>query len=178
MKDLDREQQLLQEFSKFVEAVPMAPGPAVDTAVRRRVAAELHPPRRRVLARLAAAQSVGGLLTLSVCPQFGVGFGTHQLFLHGLHELLPPVLFYLACGLIFISLGVLASGLLLRRAELRTLGRLPWSFCLGYGTLAYLLLLALGGEAFVLASLAWIAGAVAGNAGGLALAARLRLRPV
>jgi hypothetical protein len=177
MKDLDREHQLLQEFSEFVEAVPTAPGPAIDAALRRYVAAELSPPRRSVLARLAAAQTVGGLLTLSVCPQFGVGLGTHQGFLHGLHAVLPPVLFYLVCGLLFVSLGVLGSGLLLRRAELRTLGRVPWSFFLGYGTLAYALLLALGSEAFVIASLAWIAGAVAGNALGFALTVRLRLHP-
>lgn len=178
MKDLEREHQLLQEFSEFVEAVPMAPNPAIDAAIRRRVASDLSPPRHRILARLAAAQTVGGLLTLSVCPQFGVGLGTHQGFLHGLHAVLPPVFFYLMCGLFFISLGVLGSGLLLRRAELRTLGRVPWSFFLGYGTLAYVLLLALGSEAFVIASLAWIVGAVAGNALAFALTVRLRLRPV
>lgn len=177
MRDIDRERELLQEFSEFVEAVPTAPGPAVDAAILGRVAAEFSPPRWKVLLRLSMAQTAGGLLTLSVCPQFGLGFGTHQVVVHGVHAALPPVFFYLACGLFFISLGVICSGLLLRRAELRSLDRPPWRFFLGYGVLAYLVLLALGSEVFVLASLAWIVGAVAGNALGFALTVRLRLRP-
>ena len=177
MRDIDRERELLQEFSEFVEAVPTAPGPVVDAAILGRVAAALSPPRWKILLRLAMAQTVGGLLTLSVCPQFGLGFGTHQNALHDLHAALPSVFFYLACGLFFISLGVVCSGLLLRRAELRSLDHLPWRFFLGYGALAYLVLLALGSEAFVLASLAWIVGAVAGNALGFAVTVRLRLRP-
>jgi hypothetical protein len=178
MRDIDRERELLQEFSEFVEAAPTAPGPAVDAAVLNRVAAALSPPRWKILLRLAMAQTAGGVLTVSVCPQFGLGFDTHQVILHGLHAALSPGFFYLACGLFFISLGAIFSGLLLRRTELRSLDRPPWCFFLGYGTLAYVVLLALGSEAFVLASLAWIVGAVAGNALGFAVTVRLRLRPV
>jgi hypothetical protein len=178
MKNSDREQMLLQEFAEFVEAAPAVPDPAVDARVLQAVAAELAPPRWRILARLAAAQTAGGVLTLGVCPQFGFGFGTHQAFIHGLHAALPPVLFYLACGLFFVSLGAVFSALLLRRSDFRALGRTPWRFFVGYGILGYATLLTLGSDAFVMASLAWIAGAVAGNVLGFAAAARLRLRPV
>lgn len=80
------------------------------------------------------------------------------------------------CGLFFVSLGALLSGLRLRRAELRVLGGMPWGFFLGYGSLAYGGLLALGEEAFMLASLTWIAGTVLGNALGFAASTRLRQR--
>lgn len=176
MKDPDLETGLLREFAEFVEATPRAPSQATEQAVLQRVATELRPPRWKIYTRLGLLQTVCGLLTLTLCPQFGLGFGTHQVLLHSSHAALPPAIFYLVCGLFFVSLGALLSGLLLRRAERRALGGLPWGFFLGYGSVAYGGLLALGGEAFMVASLSWIAGTVLGNALGFAATTRLRQR--
>lgn len=176
MSDAEFERQALREFTAFVEAPPVSPGPAVDAAVLRRVAADLRSPLYKIYLRLSLSQTAGGLLTLSVCPQFGLGIGGHHALFHGLHAALPPVLFYLVCGLIFISLGVVFAALLLRRAELRTLGRVPWGFFLGYSVVTYGVLVSLGGEAFAAASLAWPLGALVGNALGFTLVTRLRLR--
>lgn len=176
MKNPDFEPGLLREFAEFVEAAPSAPSQATEQAVLQRVAAELRPPRWKIFSRMGLLQTVCGLLTLTLCPQFGLGFGTHQVLLHSSHAALPPAVFYLVCGLFFVSFGALLSGLLLRRAELRALGGLPWGFFLGYGSVAYGLLLALGGEAFMVASLTWIAGTVLGNALGFAATTRLRQR--
>lgn len=176
MRNSSQERELLREFAEFVEAVPTAPGSSLDADILQRVAADLRPPRWTIFTRLGLAQTAGGLLTLSVCPQFGLGAGTHQALLHDLHSALPPAAFYFACGLFFVSLGAIFGGLLLKRAELRVLGRTPWSFYLGFGALAYTLLMILGSEAFMAASLAWIAGAVVGNGLGFAVTAWLRQR--
>jgi hypothetical protein len=176
MSDPGFERRMLREFTAFVEAEPTPPDPAADAAVLRRVAADLRPSRWTIYTRMSLAQTAGGLLTLSVCPQFGLGLGGHHALLHGLHAALAPVLFYLTCGLIFISLGAVCGALLLRRAELRTLGPAPWGFFLGYSVLTYGVLVSLGGEAFTAASLAWPLGALAGNALGFTLVTRLRLR--
>lgn len=176
MNDFARERQLRREFAAFVEAPPERPGPAVDAAVLRRVASDLRPSPWKIRARLGWAQAAGGLLTLAVCPQFGVGFGGHLALLHDLHGLLPPVLFHLLCGLLFVSLGAVFGGLLLRPAELRVLGRTPWGFFAGYAVLAYAVLVAGGGEVFAAASLAWPFGALLGNGLGFAAVTRLRQR--
>ena len=178
MRDSSHERELLHEFAEFVEAAPTAPGPAIDAMVLQRVAADLRPPRWTIFSRLIVAQTAGGLLTLSVCPQFGLGVGTHQAFLHDLHVVLPPPAFFFACGLFFVGLGAVFGGLLLRRAELRVLGRAPWFFFLGFAALAYAILMTLGSEVFIAASLAWIAGAVLGNFLGFAAMSWLRQRPV
>lgn len=177
MRNSGHERELLREFAEFVEAVPAAPGSSLDAEILQRVAADLRPPRWIIFTRLGLAQAAGGLLTLSVCPQFGLGAGTHQALLHDLHSALPPAAFYFVCGLFFVGLGTIFGGLLLKRAELRVLGRTPWSFFLGFGALAYTLLMILGSEAFMAASLAWIAGAVVGNFLGFAVMAWLRQRP-
>lgn len=176
MRDAGSERRLQKEFAAFVDSPPEAPGPAVDAAVLKRVAADLRPSRGKVYARLGLAQTVGGVLTLAVCPQFGVGFGGHLALLHGLHALLPPALFFLTCGVLFISVGALLAGALLRRAERRTLAGTPWRFFTGYSAAAYAVLIVLGGEAFVVASLAWPLGALGGNLLGFAAATRLRQR--
>lgn len=177
MKDSSHERELLREFAEFVEAAPTAPGPTIDAVVLQRVAVDLRPPRWTVFTRLTVAQAAGGLLTLSVCPQFGLGAGTHQAFLHDLHVVLPPPVFFFACGLFFVGLGAIFGALLLRRAELRILGRAPWPFFLGFAALAYAILMTLGSEVFITASLAWIAGAVLGNFLGFAAMSRMRQRP-
>jgi hypothetical protein len=174
LKNPDFEPNLLREFAEFVEAAPRAPSQATEQAVLQRVEAELRPPRWKIYTRLGLLQTVCGLLTLTLCPQFGLGFGTHQFLLHSSHAALPPAVFYLVCGLFFVSLGALLSGLRLRRAELRALGGMPWGFFFGYGSLAYGVLLTLGEAAFMAASLSWVAGAVLGNALGFAVTTRLR----
>lgn len=174
MRDTEFERQALREFTAFVEAPPVSPGPAVDAAVLRRVAADLRSPLWKIHLRLSLAQTAGGLLTLSVCPQFGLGIDGHHALLHSLHAALPPVLFYLTCGLIFISLGAVFGALLLRRAELRTLGRTPWGFFLGYSVVTYGVLVSLGGEAFTAASLTWPLGALMGSVVAFAAVNRLR----
>lgn len=176
MKNPELETELLREFAEFVEAAPSTPSQATEQAILQRVAAELRPPRWKIFTRLGLLQTVCGLLTLTLCPQFGLGFGTHQVLLHSSHAALPPAAFYLVCGVFFVSLGAFFSGLLLRRSELRALGGLPWGFFLGYGSVAYGVLLALGNEAFLVASLTWIAGTVLGNALGFAATTRLRQR--
>jgi hypothetical protein len=173
MKNMATESKERLEFAAFVDAGPTAPHPSTDAAVMGRVRKALRPPLWRVFGKLALVEAAAGLITLTICPQFGVGFGSHATLLHALHEGLPPAMFYLTCGLLFVLFGAALAGAVLTREEITALGRRKYIYFVAYGMSALTIFLALGAEVFLLAALCWITGAILGNLLGLALGTRL-----
>ncbi|BCR06067.1 hypothetical protein DESUT3_31360 [Desulfuromonas versatilis] len=174
MKITDAERQRLREFAEFVDADPVAPTQRIDEAVRRMVVKDLRPALWKSFGKLTLVEAAAGLATLSVCPQFGLGFGGHNELLHGLHAAIPTGVFYLLCGVLFVILGAVLGGLVLTRQEIGAIGRLRHLFFTAYSLLAYVALVFLGPEAFAAGSLAWILGAILGNVGGFGAVIRLR----
>lgn len=176
MKKSHNEREIMREFAEFIEAGPVAPGKTADAAVLNRVENDLHPALWKVYAKFGLIEIAAGLATLSVCPQFGVGFGRHNELLHTIHTATSPFLFHLLCGLLFVIFGAALSGLVLNRNEIRVMGAGPGRFLYFslFGLLAYLSFMALGAEGFVAASLAWVPGALLGNIIGFETVARLR----
>lgn len=168
------EQQLEQEFAEFIAAEPLAPSAALDEVILQRVARDLRPARWKIWTRLTLIEVTAGLLTLTICPQFGLGFGQHNQFLHSLHAATTPLVFYLLCGLIFVSFGAGIAGVVLPRAEIRILGRQKYLYFTLYTVLAYLALVTLGSEAFILSSLVWMVGGLLGNIATFSAVVRLR----
>jgi len=169
------EDDLMQEFVDFVETSQVLPGKTLDDRIRDRIGADLSRERWWLYGKLTLIQVAAGLATLTVCPQFGLGLG-HLPHLHDIHSALPSPLFYLICGLLFVSLGGVLSGLILSRNDLVLLQQRGCRYFIFYACCAYLALVTLGPEAFVAGSLAWIPGAVVGNTLSLALSRRLRQR--
>jgi len=114
------------------------------------------------------------LVTLTLCPQFGLGFGTHNEFLHHLHAATSPMVFYLLCGVLFVTFGAALGGLVLTRPEIRAVSQTRNRYFAGYSLLAYMVLVVLGPEVFVARSLTWIVGAMVGNVFGYGAVIRLR----
>ncbi len=157
------EQQAELEFGEFLAAELMAPAPALDEVILKRVQRDLCPARWKIWLRLTLVGVTAGLFTLTICPQFGLGFGGHNEFLHAVHQAAPPQVFYLLCGLFFVSFGAGIGGMVLKRAEVRTLGQQKYLYFTLYSMLVYLGLVVLGTEAFVISSLVWVIGALLGN---------------
>lgn len=174
MKRDKHEQESLQEFTDFIETEQIAPGDRLDETVLSMVRKDLRPALWKTYGKLTLVEVTAGLLTLTLCPQFGFGFAQHNQFLHALHSSTPPAVFYLLCGLFFVIFGATLGGLILNRAEIRTAGRSRYLYFTVYSVLAFLILLALGPEAFVVSTLAWILGALLGNILGFEVAIRLR----
>lgn len=176
MKETNYEQQMKHEFSEFIEAEPVAPGKQVDETILNRVQKDLCPATWKVYSKFTLVEVAAGLTTLTICPQFGLGFGQHNQFLHSLHSSTSPAIFYLLCGLFFVTLGAGLSGLILNREEVRTVGNNKYLYFVVYSFLAYFCLMTLGSQAFVVSSLVWVLGALLGNI--LAFEAIVRLRHV
>lgn len=169
------EQQIVQEFAEFIAAEPLTPAAALDEMIIKRVARDLRPVWWKIWGKLTLVEVAAGLLTLTLCPQFGLGFGQHNEFLHALHAAATPPVFYLLCGLIFVSFGAALGGLVLPRAAIRTFGRQKYLYFTLYTLLAYLTLVTLGSEAFILSSLVWMVGGLLGNLVTFSAVVRLRL---
>ncbi len=163
MNNTESEKERIREFIEFVEAEPTTPSARVDAAVLARVKKDLKPAPLKVLAKLGVVQAAAGLVTLTICPQFGVGFGVHNELLHRLHLATSPGIFYLLCGILFVVLGATFGGMLLTRPEMGAMGSGKYLFFIIYSVLAYLVLVGLGPDAFVWNSLTWILGAILGN---------------
>jgi len=168
------EHEVMREFAEFVETEPVAPGRQLDEAIFNRVRKDLRPYLWKVYTKLTLVEVAAGLLTLTICPQFGLGFGQHNELLHALHASTPPVVFYLLCGLFFVLLGATLGGLVLNRDEIRTVGNSRYFYFAVYSVLAYLIFVVLGKEVFVVSSLVWIVGALLGNVLGFEAVIRMR----
>ncbi len=174
MRDSDRNNHELEEFARFLGSAPLTPRPKTDEAVMRRVRRGLKPSPGSVVWKLLAIQVSAGLLTLAICPQFGLGPASHNGFLHSLHAGAHPFLYYLFCGVLFVLFGALISGMVSNRRELKILGRGRYVYYAGYSAGAYLVLQLLGTESFLAASLFWILGGLSGHLIGFGAGRRLR----
>ena len=174
MKRTHNEQQMMREFAEFIDADPVAPDRHLDVAILNSVRNNLRPAPWKVYGKVTVIEATSGLVTLAICPQFGLGFSPHNEILHALHATTSSIVFYLLCGLLFVSFGAVLSGLILNRSEIRTVGTHKYLYFAVYSILAYLTLVVLGAEVFVISSLTWLFGAWLGNILGFTVAIRLR----
>ncbi len=163
-----------QEFEEFVKGAPVVPHPSAKLDLSSTVHRDLNPSPYVVFSKLLAIHFATAVLTLSICPQFGIrllgdGMGLMHYFMSfGTYGCL------VACGAFFTGTSVLAAGLLLRGEELRKIRQNRW---LELGTLV---LLSLGffvmkdAELIFGITLAWTLGALLGSLAVLELTWMLR----
>lgn len=174
MRKWDQQRQELNEFRSFIEAPELSPRRHSEDAVMRLARVGQKPSARATFTKFLAIQVSSGLVTLAICPQFGLGTVSHNGALHALHVHAHPGLYYLSCGVLFVLFGALLSGLITNRRELKAIGRGKYLFFGSYSLCAYLALLLLGTESFLLISGFWILGGVAAHLVGFGLGQRLK----
>ena len=168
------ESELMHEFAEFVDAKPVAPLKSTDATILEMVGKDLRPALWKTFSKVTLVEVAAGLVTLIICPQFGVGFGHHNQLLHTLHLATHPVLFYIICGLFFVVAGGALSGIVLSRDEIRSVTTARYPYFTAYAVMMYVVLVAFGAEVFVASSLTWMLGALLGNI--LSFEAMIRLR--
>lgn len=111
----------LEDFEDFKTVEPMSPPPILSDRIFARVQNDLNPSPWKVFAKLSIIHFLSALVTLSICPQFGVralgeGMGLMHYFMS-----LGTYGCMVACGSFFLGSTVLVAMLLLRPEEVRVI---------------------------------------------------------
>ena len=172
-KNFDKE--MMEEFVKFVDADPISPKATTDNSIHKMVEKSLNPSIWMVFAKFFCVEAAAGLATLLVCPQFAIGFGSNNEPFQSLHSILPPFLFFIVCGIFFVLLGAALAGLILSHDEIRVIKKTKYIYYATYSLTAYIIFVSLGAEVFLMSSIAWILGAMAGNYVGFEAIIRMKM---
>lgn len=169
--------QRLNEYQEFCQASEIAPPGTVSEKILKSVQTQLNPPIWRILAKLSVIYAVVGFLVLLFCPQFGVTV-LAEIGMLKWFALLGTYGCMLACGGFFLGAGSLVAGLLLRPEELKRARPLRWFYFLGYGVMALLVFLMVGGEIMLSMGAIWLIGALMGETIAFELTWKLRALPL
>lgn len=86
----------------------------VATRIRQVIARDLAPSARVVNIKLFLAVTVGGVLSLTICGQFGMGVtGWAEALSHRLHQTMSPLFCAIICGTLFAVFPTLLLRLVL-----------------------------------------------------------------
>lgn len=146
MKEQDKKQSIIKrEYQRFLaEPDRVSPPPALSASILARVRSDLSPPPNRVLFKLLWIHIGAAVVTLSFCPQFGLGFFDRN------HGVMSFAMRYghwaceIGCGGIFLGLTALASAILMSREEAKVLYRRHLSFFSFLGLLSVISFMAIG----------------------------------
>ncbi|PWI32852.1 hypothetical protein DI392_13620 [Vibrio albus] len=167
------EKNAFRDFVKFLKTKPVVPDRRVDDAILQMVEKDLCLPVWQIYAKMLFISVSTGLMSLTVCPQFGIGQETF--IFQSLHATGSDIVLHLFCGLFFVTVGASVSAAVLKRSEIQAISQLKYAFFLGYSFVSFTLLIAFGKDAFVISSLFWVLGAILGNILGFESVVKLRL---
>ncbi len=154
----------LKEFEEFMEADSEAVPSSLKEKVSQRMSTLLNPSAWSVFTKLLSIHMVVGFLSLAICHQFEVNpFNTSFSLDNWFMSVGGHSACMIACGTLFVSLSVLASGYFLSLEETRALRRtgFPQSFALGAISLA--IFATVGAELALTFAGLWLLGALVGG---------------
>ena len=107
-----------RDFREFLEAPMEQPPESATRNIVSVVKKELNPESWMVFVKLVAATSISAAFSLAICPQFGFGGASWLMnfFMQFGHRVCS-----IACGSIFLAIGIGVAFFILRPEELRVL---------------------------------------------------------
>lgn len=154
----------LNEYQDFINTQTTSVPAELTQAVFSKLLPLLRPSAWLVFFKILSVQLVTGYLSLSVCHQFGVNpFNTSRsldaVFMSwGGHHVCMTL-----CGVLFVGLGLVASGIFLNVEEVVALKKTKFLQIISLGLISLGLLVAVGAEFALGIGLLWLFGAVLGG---------------
>jgi hypothetical protein len=165
MKSTSLKEEVIIEFSEFMDS-SMNPPDELSNNVKSYISTQLNPNPWMVFSKLSFLHLIGGMITLSFCPQFGVSiFGNDYGLTKYLFKLGPYGCTF-ACGAIFIGITMALASTFMTKEEIK---KIKQHFSLQLLSIALLSLgsfLMLNAEILLSFGIAWIFG---GLIGGMAI---------
>lgn len=118
-----------KDFEDFTNFAPTEA--SVPEALTQNIFSKVHhllfPSAQTIFTKIFAAHLLIGSLSLSICHQFGLNpFHTEVSLADWFMRMGGHNFCMIACGILFLSLSLLASGILLTTEEIRVLRRTQW----------------------------------------------------
>ncbi len=154
----------LSEYQEFVNHQTSSVPNDLSDKVFLKMKKLIQPSAWFVFFKILLTQLFVGFLSLSICHQFGVNpFNTTQsldaLFMHfGGHSVCMVI-----CGILFVGLGLLASGIFLSIEEVIALKRTKFQQFFSIGMISLGFLTSLGAELAIGLAGLWFLGALIGS---------------
>jgi hypothetical protein len=166
------------EWKEFSTVTPISPPARIARALELRVSSDLEVNRALLALKLVFIQTIAGAITLTFCPQFGVGPWGGGEGVMGVLMQYGHAVCALGCGAAFFALTAWVAVLVLRSVEILALRtRKLWYFPALVAFYIFVGMLVGGVDTFDLEwNLLWGVSALTTLAASYALAARLRLR--
>lgn len=136
--------KIRDEFKEFLKGDEV-PSKKLDAQLLQTMRGILKPDISQVWPKFVVAQLVAALITLTVCPQFGVGplGGGHGLVGH-LFMSFGEVICAAFCGAFFLASGTLAAVLVLRKGERREVFNYRFRILGAVSVMSFLMLMTIG----------------------------------
>lgn len=157
---------LESEYKEFLNSSPVEVPKDISNKIIKKIHEELNPSKQFVFLKLATIVLIVGVLNLTLCPQFGIGFIRHTGLMHYFMSF-GEYGCRIACGVFFLGSGMLTASLLLKPEDIRVIRNSRLLFISAISMLSLIAFVALGGEVYFEASLFWFAGTIAGGIGSI-----------
>lgn len=170
-----KEKEWLEDFKDFVNSDGVPVPEEISNRILRQVHRDLNPSTWLVFGKLLGIHALVGTLSLSICNQFGLNpfhtnFSLSDYFMKFGHSTCMVL-----CGVLFISLTIGLSYLVLRREELLVLSKNAPLQVFGLSILSLVAFVGFGAEIVLGVASLWFLGAMIG---GLVAAKVFIQRPV
>lgn len=160
----DENKQWLVEYESFLQADATVVPKEVTDSVLSAMDPLLHPPVWQVFAKLLGIHLTVGLLSLSVCHQFGMNpFGTEMSLDRWFMAMWGHNTCMIVCGVLFTSLSFLCAGYFLSIEEVRVLRRTGFMQALVLGAISLGIFAFNGAELALTFAGLWMFGALLGG---------------
>jgi hypothetical protein len=126
-----------QDYKTFIDGDERHPPSQISALIQAKIVRDIHPTRRQVLVKLLVLHAAALVLTLTVCPQFGLGP------LGGGHGIMHVVMKYgeaacaVFCATVLFGTTLAMAGLFLNRHELQLASTHSLSTAVGISSLSY-----------------------------------------
>jgi len=152
----------LKDFHEFLHTPGIAPSEQLTASTLQDAATVMFPSPWAVLIRLSAIVFAVGLMNLTLCPQFGLGFvqdsGLFDFFMRFGHSTCK-----IFCGAFFLGSGLFIAPFILRPDDIRILRQHRFLQISALSSIALILFVAAGGSVYFTIALYWLLGAVFGG---------------
>jgi len=150
-----------KEFSDFMDAKPLAPSPYLSENIKTEIRKYQIVLKWIIFLKFASIQVAFSTLTLFLCPQFEIGFTSHDHLAALVHH--QGIGFMAVCGAFFLSGGVLLATIFLTIYEIKIIEKSEWIYFPAAALIALLIFYFFGTNLKWIEVLPWFLGGAAGS---------------